>query len=305
MTTRVLSTMLRLSLGVALWTPRPVAARVGEPESASPDPSAAEGTGDPQEAEDAADAEETAEPDADQQRLKELFDRARTLYGEGRYEEAISAFESAYDVSPEPNLLYNVFVCYERLDQPQRALEALERYAAIAPAEEQEQIAKDRRRLQATIERREAETAEPVGDAAQPPVTEETSTPAEPIDRGGPRERIYGPAAWALTAVTGVALGVGIGFGISSSNLTNDAQDECIPGPSGPICPRSAQSTIDKAHNRGIVADVSFGVAGVAAIALVAVIAVKVARRNRNTKAASWSPYGGPHGAGLQVQTRF
>ena len=276
---RLLSAVLAMSVGAALTTPA-VAHAALEP---------------------AAGGEEATPPEGevDQERLQELFSSARTLYEEGQYEAAIAAFEAAYKVSPEPNLLYNIFVCYDRLGQPEQALEALDRYAEVAPPEDEDQIAKDRRRLEADLERKEAQ---PDDGGGTPDGTSGDSGSGN-VDRG-PQERIYGPAAWALTAVTGIALGVGIGFGVSSNNLANDAQDQCAPGASGQVCPRSASDDMDKARNRGIVADVSFAVAGVAAIALIAVIATKAAKRKRSSS-ARLSPYGGPQGAGLQFRTRF
>ncbi len=63
--------------------------------------------------------------------------RARTLdqqgaraYADGRYTDAIRYFEEAFRLGAPPIELWNIAKCYDRVDQPERAAEVLERYLA-------------------------------------------------------------------------------------------------------------------------------------------------------------------------------
>lgn len=63
-----------------------------------------------------------------QDRFDELVGQAVELYSAGRYEKAIELFEKAFAVNDEPELLYNIARCYERLAVPKEAVEAYERF---------------------------------------------------------------------------------------------------------------------------------------------------------------------------------
>lgn len=71
-----------------------------------------------------------AQPAHDPQLAKEHFRRGVELVDAGRFEEAAIAFERAYRASPHPRVLYNVGLAYAAVDDPVRALDALERYLA-------------------------------------------------------------------------------------------------------------------------------------------------------------------------------
>ena len=55
-------------------------------------------------------------------RAKELYENGAALYEEGRYEEAILAWEEAYRLSSRPVLLFNIANAYERLGRGRGAV---------------------------------------------------------------------------------------------------------------------------------------------------------------------------------------
>ncbi|MCU0664736.1 MAG: hypothetical protein MUC50_20735 [Myxococcota bacterium] len=63
-----------------------------------------------------------------QDRFDELVAQAVGDYSAGRYKNAISLFEKAFAMNEEPELLYNIARCYERLSEPKRAVEQYERF---------------------------------------------------------------------------------------------------------------------------------------------------------------------------------
>ena len=111
-------------------------------------------------------------------RARELYDNGAILYDEGRYEDAIVAWEEAYRLSGRPLLLYNIANAQERLGQWRAALDTLNRYRAYARPEERERL--DRRI--ANLERR---LAEDPGLTAAPPASPPppTAAPEDPRQR--------------------------------------------------------------------------------------------------------------------------
>lgn len=61
----------------------------------------------------------------------ELVAEAMTHYSERRYAEAIEAFEAAYEVDPEPELVYNIARSHERLAHRDEALAAYQLFIGL------------------------------------------------------------------------------------------------------------------------------------------------------------------------------
>lgn len=74
----------------------------------------------------------------DDERAHTLYMNGERLYSEGRYEEAVVAFQAAYDLSQRPLLLFNLANAYERLGQLDDAVDALNRYRVFADPSEQD-----------------------------------------------------------------------------------------------------------------------------------------------------------------------
>ena len=80
-----------------------------------------------------------AQPGATDERARELYLLGDDLYSQGRYEEALAAFEEAYRLSERPLLLFNIANAQERSGQWQGAIESLEGY--LPHADEAERAA--------------------------------------------------------------------------------------------------------------------------------------------------------------------
>jgi tetratricopeptide (TPR) repeat protein len=232
----------------------------------------------------------------DLQRADELFLNGRTLYQDGSYDGAITSFKSAYELSGDPVLLYNIALAYDRVDAFDDAIEYLEAYRAVAPAEERDELSEKvdslrRRKLRAQTE--PGGTPTTTGPTTQPPPTTGPTTPADDTQprREPVKDRVFGPAAITLTVITVVAAGVGIGLGVASARRRNDARDVCNAGASGDtFCPDTSENDIDRARSFAIGADVSFAIAGAAGIALIAVIAAKAVKRKKKQRDVALRP---------------
>src|SRR5262245_66585058 len=76
----------------------------------------------------------------------ELFNQSADLYQQGKFDEAARLLERAYEIQPEPVLLYNLGRAYEGLGENQKAVEAYEHYLKDEPK------AKDRGAVEHRIE---------------------------------------------------------------------------------------------------------------------------------------------------------
>jgi tetratricopeptide (TPR) repeat protein len=246
------------------------------------------------------------------ERAKELLENGANLYNEGSYEAAILAFQEGYDLTEEPAFLYNIGNCYERLGNFGEA----RKYRAFAPEGEREILA---RRITALDERirkqREAEAKGEELDEEPPPPVE-----PKPMDEGekpppepAKKDRIYGPAAMALTGVAAVGLGIGIGFGVKANNERQTALDNCVEQGGGYLCSDAAQAALDQRKSSALVADIGFVIAGAAAIGVVSAIAIKASQRKKRGSAddaiarrrSRLTPYASGRGAGFVLTGRF
>src|SRR5262245_50652019 len=76
----------------------------------------------------------------------DLFNQSAELYRQGKFDEAARLLERAYEIHPEPVLLYNLGRAYEGLGDNQKAIDAYTRYLKDEPN------AKDRGALERRIE---------------------------------------------------------------------------------------------------------------------------------------------------------
>lgn len=241
-------------------------------------------------------------------RAEELFVNGKQLFKEGSYEAAILAFTESYELSKLPDLLYNIGNSYERLGDFANARKYLDQYRAFAPEKERETLT---RRIQNIDQRlREQEEKAKADRDKQPPpddkpTTEPTDTqpPVEPQPEPEKKDRVFGPAAGALTGVAVLGLGLGIGFGVSAQNQKNEALLHCASAGGSMVCNTEAEDALAKQRGRALGADISFAIAGAAAIAVLAVVILKVKQKNESR--ASLAPAIGPRGAGLSFGLRF
>lgn len=168
-------------------------------------------------------------PSADE-RARTLFDNGSVLYSEGRYGAAIEAWNEAYSLSGRPLILYNIANAQERSGDLRGAIDTLDRYRALAPAEERDTLA---RRIAAMEERLAAVE----------------------------RRASLSPGAIAAFSVSGASFAAGTVYGIASVASQRQLEDLCVDG----LCPGHARKPLQQQQRRAVTADVLFGVGLVAA----------------------------------------
>lgn len=246
-------------------------------------------------------ASDEAQPDAKRQ-AQRLADDGRQLFWKGEYEAAIEAFQSAYEVFPDPNLLFNISAAHEKRGDYDGALAYLDRYEAAAPPSEAASISARRSELQRARDaasegapaRGDGE-GDPTDPAPQSGATAGTG-PEGPPTQAGPDlpeptpYRVMSPMAWSLLGVTAVASGVGIGFGVSARGLSGRADADCASNQGKLRCPVGAQDDLDTAKRHALAADIAFGAAAVAGVAALVLIGIRARRREKAPQRMSVRP---------------
>ncbi len=219
-----------------------------------------------------------AADETDDARARELYDNGATLYDEGRYEDAIAAWNEAYRLSNRATLLFNIAQAEERLGRYREALDHLNRYRAFASSNERETL--DRRI--ANLERRLAETeANPANPTTTtPPVQVTTPTPEKPKARVLP---------WVFLGVGGAsAVTGGIFAGMAGADRT-EAKGLCVENGGNVFCPTEATDALAGDRRNSLIADIAFGVAGAGVLGGVLTFVLPV----NTSVGATWLPGGG------------
>jgi tetratricopeptide (TPR) repeat protein len=111
---------------------------------------------------------------------RNLFQAGRVAFSDGRYDDALSYFEKAYELSGRPELLYNVGTAADRPRRTEQAVAAFEQFLAEVPEDAAnrkevesrvgllKQELEERRLREEEIARREAESAARAEEAPPP-----------------------------------------------------------------------------------------------------------------------------------------
>ena len=186
---------------------------------------------------------------AAQLKAEEHYKRARELYSQGAYREALGELEAARALDPNAKeLVFNLGVVNEKLGAIDDALRYFRQYAQMDGLTQAE-----KQKADSFIKRLEGAKREVVPPTPpQPP----------PKDKDGPPPKGRIDAATIVAAsIAVVGLGVGTTFGIKA--LADRPKSSFVTGRDGSYDDLQRKTTA--AHNEAIVADVGFGVGVVAA----------------------------------------
>jgi len=61
------------------------------------------------------------------------FRQGQAYFQHEDYDRAIAEYQAAFDLSAEPSLIFNIGLCHDRMNRPEPALQAFQRYLALAP----------------------------------------------------------------------------------------------------------------------------------------------------------------------------
>jgi tetratricopeptide (TPR) repeat protein len=208
--------------------------------------------------------------DPRERQARALFDQGSLAYEEGRYEEAISAFEQAYGLSARPLLLYNIANAQERLGLLSEALDNLRYYREDAPSDEIAVLDRRIRGLEDRVARQQREEERRRADQEQIARSAAEAAAAAAVREGGARAPDAPPApvlGWSLTIGGGVLAAAGIVFGVLALGARSDAEALCSSVGERTLCPDAAASALSRDSAFSILADVGM-IAGAALVAV-------------------------------------
>jgi tetratricopeptide (TPR) repeat protein len=185
----------------------------------------------------AADAEV---PSSDATHAVRLNDSGSELYAAGNYAAALDAFQRAYALIAEPNLLFNIAGCHERLGQRSQAIEYYRWFLGTASANPE-----GRRRAIAALSRLETEPS----SAAPKTLTEPRDEPS---------------AAWPLATLAAGILFAGLGAGVYLDGAHDHNEVTSAPGfgdasGSSTLTEVQAHELIESGDTKKLVGGVAFG----------------------------------------------
>jgi tetratricopeptide (TPR) repeat protein len=237
-------------------------------------------------------------PASSEDRAKELYNNGVTLYDEGRYEDAIAAWEAAYELSGKALLLFNIANAWERIGEYDRAIDALSRYRAFAPADEKELLDRRMRNLERRIAERDAATISRPADVVTAPVETAPVTTAttSTVEREG-NGKVGG---WVLAGVGAATLTTGAIFGASALGTGADIVAACTDATDGMICTGDAADLVKRRKVQAAIADVGV-VLGVATLGT----GLTLALLTSDAGGVGLSPTVGLHGGGMRLDASF
>jgi tetratricopeptide (TPR) repeat protein len=201
-----------------------------------------------------------ANPNAEKDdRAREWFVNGQVLYQEGRYRDALVAFEAAYRMSARPTILRSIAYCHEQLGELEQAIDVLYRFRGLAPEERWSEIDRRISRLEVHLEHEMQELV-----VSQPP----PQPPPEPVQQQAPQRTRYEPPKWRIGAgplvlysVAGVGVIVG---GIFTANAHRAREQTALLCSQGDaiFCRDEAAPYINQDWLYSLIADTGFGFAG-------------------------------------------
>ncbi len=257
---------------------------------------------------------------------KKLFDDGSQAYTDGRYEDAIKAWEQSYQLSGKPLIFESIANAHERLGDKRKAREYLAKWREAAPKEEHEQLDARIKNLDTRI------AAADAAEAAQK--EEEAKRKAEKAEKdkasqSGTKELEQARAsrmklAIGVGAAGVVAVAAGVVLDVVASGQRPDSATACAQGSGKTLCKDSAKGAIESSSTLALAGDITW-IAG-AAIAATGVVlfvtmpssgaaagkegakdAPKTPEKQSKT-APRWmsvAPLVGPTGGGLELRGRF
>lgn len=243
-----------------------------------------------------------------QEEVDAIIAEAVQKFQNKEYEEAAVLFEQAYDLSPEPNYLFNIGRVYEEKGDLEKAVEYYGRFVREGEVElGAREVALERLQvLRAVLEETgvEVDDGEDGGDDGTEDDPEVVDDPTQPPDDGpadtGPEEkkpnalRISGAV---LIGVGAAVLGTGGAFAGLALRDSRDLDDLDM------LEPRDEK--VDDGKRNALVADIMFGVGAAVAVTGVVLLAISFKKKPSATARTRVSPMLGRHGGGIAAEVRF
>lgn len=224
------------------------------------------------------------------------YNRARELYQEGKYRDAVSELELALKLDPSsPNLVYNVARVYELLGEIERAITYYTKYRDMLPRSERE----ERERVGSVLQRLKGARTQLDGPHDGPVVNprREPQQPQPELKRG-----VADRAFWTTAASAVVVLGAGGAMGWLALDEEREALDFELNA-AEEVNDRDSRAR--RADRLALAADVTLILGGTLALTSVLLYALRKQPREQGPEALRLSLQAGPTGGLITVGGRL
>lgn len=199
---------------------------------------------------------------------KKLFDEGSAAYSDGKYEDAVKAWEKSYELSQKPLIFESIASAYERMGDKKKAREYLAKWREAAPKDEQEQLDARIKNLDARIAAAEKE------EAARKEAEEKAKASGSSANKAAEEEAKAKDAARStrLKIAIGVgaagvlAVGAGIVLDVIAAGQRPDPNTECLKTGDRTLCKESAKAGIESSSTLALAGDISW-IAGAVIVA--------------------------------------
>jgi len=194
-------------------------------------------------------AQPTGGEPSNQDVIAQLASRGLEYFQQGKFREAVSAYQEAYRYEPVGALLYNIAFIYDKkLEDYDLAIDYYRRFVNAPDADPDTRLAAYER-LQVLYEQKIEK-----GKATPPPAATPVTPPPPPPDDKG--QRIAG---WVTLGTGVVLMGVGGTFGLIALGTQSDYEDAANDA-------KKRKDLRDQGKQEALIADVAIGVGAAAAV---------------------------------------
>ncbi|MEM9071573.1 MAG: tetratricopeptide repeat protein [Myxococcota bacterium] len=173
---------------------------------------------------------------------RSLYEAGTVAFSDGRFEDALSRWQEAYELSERPELLYNIATAYDRLGRDEEAVRDYARFLEARPDTDKTNYVRRRIEVLSASENDDAE------NDARDETNDEVELAPESPSRVGPG---------IVLAVAGAAAVTAIITGVVANSRYGDLEDQCPNG----VCPPDAASDRDQLRRLTRTTDVLLGTA--------------------------------------------
>ncbi len=172
--------------------------------------------------------------------------KAREEFAGGRFQDALDIFARLYAESLHPNYLRNIARCYQKLGQPNRAIDSFRDYlqkAKDVTPDERKEVDGYIKEME-DLKRQQAAAHPAAAPAALPAAPEPAAAPASgasvvvvnnPPASSAPEETPIYSKWWFWTLIGGAAIAAGVGIAAAAGVFTKTQNAPCPPAPA--VCP--------------------------------------------------------------------
>lgn len=196
----------------------------------------------------------------DKAAAKEAFDRGKRFFNTAQYVNAAAAFRRSYELSGNPDLLFNIGQAYRLAGQNEQAIAAYRSFLREVPESPNRALAEAKLEDLQIAQLKPPIRSSP-SDATAKPIVEEALI-APPVKRSAP-EGASIPAwlPWTGAAITGALVVGAIAAGLSANSKFYELKRTC--GVSGNGC---QDSDIDALNGRARTANILWVLSGISAV---------------------------------------